>query len=321
MNFEQFAKYVEENIKDYLPSKYADASIHIVNCRKTIKSESYTGIHVARSDSRLNEATPVISLEGIYKKMQEKNIPIEEIMKDIAGVVKEAVEKELKVDISKENILGNLFTAAVNFEKANLDDKPYIQINDIAIVAKAEVGHDKDEMSMLTINNDLAEMLGMSPDEIMTMAMENNPKFSEPVCRDMLTLMSDLMDADLPKPKDDEPKMYVLTNSRGMYGASFVADKQVLGTIADRLGGDFAILPSSVHELIIIPEIKEHMLPELKAMVEEVNRTLVDEQGLFLSDNVYVYNAKKGMVAVYDGELKPEKIKETLDKNPSRLVR
>ena len=46
--------------------------------------------------------------------------------------------------------------------------------------------------------------------------------------------MSDLMDADLPKPKDDEPKMYVLTNSRGMYGASFVADKQVLGTIADR---------------------------------------------------------------------------------------
>ena len=79
------------------------------------------------------------------------------------------------MDISKENILGNLFTAAVNFEKANLDDKPYIQINDIAIVAKAEVGHDKDEMSMLTINNDLAEMLGMSPDEIMTMAMENNP--------------------------------------------------------------------------------------------------------------------------------------------------
>ena len=47
MNFEQFAKHVEENIKDYLPSRYADANIHILNCRKTTKSESYTGINVA----------------------------------------------------------------------------------------------------------------------------------------------------------------------------------------------------------------------------------------------------------------------------------
>ena len=52
-------------------------------------------------------------------------------------------------------------------------------------------------------------------------------------------------------------KMYVLTNRRGIYGASFIADKQVLGSIAEKLGGDFAILPSSVHELIIIPEIKK----------------------------------------------------------------
>lgn len=317
MNFEQFAKYVEENIKDYLPSRYADASIHILNCRKTTKSESYTGINVALPDRGINEATPLISLDGIYKKMQEENIPIGEIMKDIAGVVKESAEKEIKVDLSKRNILENLFTVAVNYSDANLDDKPYMQINDIAIVAKSEVAYNED--GAITITNDLAEMLGMSPDEIMTMAMENNAKFSRPVCRDMLTLMSDLLDADLPKPKADEPKMYILTNRRGIYGASFIADKQVLGSIAERLGGDFAILPSSVHELIIIPEIKKHMLPELKAMVEEVNRTLVVEQGTFLSDNVYVYDAKKDMVAVYDGKLNPEKIKGDIKRNPSLL--
>lgn len=317
MNFEQFAKYVEENIKDYLPSRYADASIHILNCRKTTKSESYTGINVALPDRGVNEATPLISLDGIYKKMQEENIPIGEIMKDIAGVVKESAEKEIKVDLSKRNILENLFTVAVNYSDANLDDKPYMQINDIAIVAKSEVAYNED--GAITITNDLAEMLGMSPDEIMTMAMENNAKFSRPVCRDMLTLMSDLLDADLPKPKADEPKMYVLTNRRGIYGASFIADKQVLGSIAKRLGGDFAILPSSVHELIIIPEIKKHMLPELKAMVEDVNRTLVVEQGTFLSDNVYVYDAKKDMVAVYDGKLNPEKIKGDIKRNPPLL--
>lgn len=317
MNFEQFAKYVEENIKDYLPSRYADASIHILNCRKTTKSESYTGINVALPDRGVNEATPLISLDGIYKKMQEENISLGKIMKDIAGVVKESAEKAIKIDLSKRNILENLFTVAVNYSDANLDDKPYMQINDIAIVAKSEVAYN--ENGAITITNDLVEMLGMSPDEIMTMAMENNAKFSRPVCRDMLTLMSDLLDADLPKPKADEPKMYVLTNRRGIYGASFIADKQVLGSIAERLGGDFAILPSSVHELIIIPEIKKHMLPELKAMVEDVNRTLVVEQGTFLSDNVYVYDAQKDMVAVYDGKLNPEKIKGDIKRNPPLL--
>ena len=317
MNFEQFAKYVEENIKDYLPSRYADANIHILNCRKTTKSESYTGINVALPDRGVNEATPLISLDGIYKKMQEENISIGKIMKDIAGVVKECAEKEIKIDLSKRNILENLFTVAVNYSDANLDDKPYIQINDIAIVAKSEVAYN--ENGAITITNDLVEMLGMSPDEIMTMAMENNAKFSRPVCRDMLTLMSDLLDADLPKPKADEPKMYVLTNRRGIYGASFIADKQVLGSIADKLGGDFAILPSSVHELIIIPEIKKHMLPELKTMVEDVNRTLVVEQGTFLSDNVYVYDAKKYIVAVYDGKLNPEKIKGDIKRTPPLL--
>ena len=317
MNFEQFAKYVEENIKDYLPSRYAYANIHILNCRKTTKSESYTGINVALPDRGVNEATPLISLDGIYKKMQEENISIGKIMKDIAGVVKECAEKEIKIDLSKRNILENLFTVAVNYSDANLDDKPYIQINDIAIVAKSEVAYN--ENGAITITNDLVEMLGMSPDEIMTMAMENNAKFSRPVCRDMLTLMSDLLDADLPKPKADEPKMYVLTNRRGIYGASFIADKQVLGSIAEKLGGDFAILPSSVHELIIIPEIKKHMLPELKTMVEDVNRTLVVEQGTFLSDNVYVYDAKKDMVAVYDGKLNPEKIKGDIKRTPPLL--
>lgn len=315
MNFEQFAKYVEENIKDYLPPRYEDARVRIVDCRKTTKSESYKGINVAVSDRGINEPSPVVSLEGFYKEMQEKNIPIGELVKDIAGVIQEATTKKLALDLSKKNILKNLFTAAVNYSDANLDDKPYIQINDIAIVVKSEVDYNKN--GVITITNELAKELDLTPDEIMTMAIENNAKFSRPICRDMLTLMSNLLDVDLPAHKDEEPKMYILTNRRGIYGASFIADKRVLGSIAGRLGGDFAILPSSIHELIIVPDVKRDMLPELKSIVEEVNKTLVDDQGVFLSDNVYVYDAQSGMVAVYDGELNPEKVRGDIDRSPS----
>ena len=61
------------------------------------------------------------------------------------------------------------------------------------------------------------------------------------------------------------------------------------------------------------------MLPELKTMVEDVNRTLVVEQGTFLSDNVYVYDAKKDMVAVYDGKIKSGENKRGYKKEPRRF--
>ena len=321
MNFEQFTKYVEENIKDYLSPKYEDARVRIVDCHKTTKSESYKGINVALTDRKTNEPSPVVSLEGFYQEMQEKNIPVKELVKDIAGVIEEAATKEFNLDLSKKNILENLFTAAVNIKDANLDDKPYVQINDIAIVAKSEV--DRNGNGVITITNHLAEELGLSPAEVMTMAMDNNAKFSRPVCQNMLTLLSDILDddSDSPVAEEVEPEAYVLSNRRGMYGASFIADKEVLGAVARKLGENFAILPSSVHELIIVPDVKARMLPELKSIVENVNKTLVNSQGMFLSDNVYVYDAKEDMVAVYDGELKPEKIKGEAMKNPSVLFR
>ncbi len=61
---------------------------------------------------------------------------------------------------------------------------------------------------------------------------------------------------------------------------------------AERAGGDFFILPSSIHEVLIVPDNGEMKLPELEAMVRDVNATQVAPPDK-LTDSVYHYDARE----------------------------
>ena len=83
--------------------------------------------------------------------------------------------------------------------------------------------------------------------------------------------------------------MYVLTNQSKYYGASGILDHSTLHRISEQIG-DFIVLPSSIHEVIIIPK-NEDMgdYSRLAAMVKEVNAAVVLPEER-LSDHVYVYS-------------------------------
>ena len=91
--------------------------------------------------------------------------------------------------------------------------------------------------------------------------------------------------------------MYVLTNCRKFFGASEILDKNTLHSIADKIGDGFILLPSSVHEVIILPPQNEKEYGKLAEMVQEVNMTQVsvEEQ---LSDHVYVYCRSKDALQI-----------------------
>ena len=91
--------------------------------------------------------------------------------------------------------------------------------------------------------------------------------------------------------RDDEG-MYVLTNEEKYLGAVCVCYPGVLERIADTFGRSFFVLPSSIHECIIVPETGEDFEGDLQEIVREVNRLYVSEEE-YLSDNVYYYDRKE----------------------------
>lgn len=94
--------------------------------------------------------------------------------------------------------------------------------------------------------------------------------------------MSDLLGLD----HQDDMKMYVLTNSEQHLGSGLIVHDKVLRHILDTIGEDIYILPSSVHELIVIPSSVVDDEKYLTSMVHEINQTEVEPKDR-LSDDVY----------------------------------
>jgi hypothetical protein len=83
--------------------------------------------------------------------------------------------------------------------------------------------------------------------------------------------------------------MYVLTTESGNLGASALFYPDVQEKAAELMGSGYYVLPSSVHECILVPDIAGHNEKDLCAMVKEANRTVVEPKDV-LSDNVYHFD-------------------------------
>lgn len=83
--------------------------------------------------------------------------------------------------------------------------------------------------------------------------------------------------------------MYILTNQNKVNGAGVLARDGVLDKIGELLGSDFYVLPSSTHEVILVPDNGNMQTKELEDMVKEVNATQVPPEDL-LSDKVQYYD-------------------------------
>ena len=83
--------------------------------------------------------------------------------------------------------------------------------------------------------------------------------------------------------------MYVLTNTTGSLGAAALFYPDVKEKAGELLGGDYYILPSSTHEVILVPDSADIDAKNLCDMVKQANRTVVEPNDI-LSDNVYHYS-------------------------------
>ena len=91
----------------------------------------------------------------------------------------------------------------------------------------------------------------------------------------------------------EKDKMYVLSNKLKYYGAACIAYPNILDMLAGVLKETFYVLPSSVHEVIIVPESSQIRQSELDRMVREIYESQVPEEEI-LSNHAYFYYAQEG---------------------------
>ena len=290
MNLNDFTIMVRDNIGEYL-SEY---NVDDIYEKDVIKNNGvvYKGLVISLKG---RETAPTVYMD-YYFSMYKHGKSFEEILKLIYENYKQAEEK---MDLTEreagklDNYKEKLFIKVVNFEKnkKSLENCPYIPFLDLAITFRYLVHKDEKDISSTMINNALMDMWGLNTQSIYKVAYKNMKKLFPPSIRKMSDIISCYTDDLDIKPENE---MYVITNDSSINGASYIICKEIIDDFCRKKNSDYYLIPSSIHELILVPKSLDEDGENLKMFVKEVNKTAVLPVD-FLSDNVYFYSRDDGI--------------------------
>lgn len=174
-----------------------------------------------------------------------------------------------------------------------LSSVPHRLIEDLALIYRA----DQAEGISVVINDRMLAGYGIAPEQLhedaLASAQDRHPCVIRPI-REVLGIGQEDDDPELRDPDDAAPELYVATTADMFRGACVIAYPGVLEQAAARLGGSYYILPSSIHEVLLVPARGEDRSEEYRDMVTEINSAMVPENEK-LSDSVYFYDHADGI--------------------------
>lgn len=283
LDFSSFAVQLKELVSSQLGEEF-ELYLHTVTKNN---GGSREGIVVRKKEERVTHS---IYLERYYKKYI-KNMELETIAVEFIQAYRQAAqnnlpEAEMLEDFDK--IRDNIFFRLVNYQKNEiiLSDIPFLPFLDLTITFHCLVQNKMDYISSLRITNHHLELWGINIKKLTEIAKDNTPRIFPASIRTMEEIFRGFSLAT----EEDVNPMYVVSNNTGINGASCLLYKDVISVLAGELNSNLFILPSSIHEIIVMKDDGFIGKEELAQMVKEVNLTQVAEED-FLSDSVYYYSA------------------------------
>ena len=182
-----------------------------------------------------------------------------------------------------------------------LEQVPHKRILDLAVVFYCLLDNEYGRSATALIYNNNLKNWNVTIDDVYKAALKNTPDLLHSKISSMAALFEKCgvnVDGEEVDLKDYVPSdMYVLTNESKLNGAACILYENVLYDFAQKLGADLYILPSSVHEVILLPKLSMFEKDELVNMVKEVNTEGVAADEV-LSDHVYEYNRTERLITM-----------------------
>lgn len=232
-----------------------------------------------------------------YKQWCTGRCSLQEIADGVLNAYKSEMEKNKKIAesivLTWEQIKPNVYIRLVGRDRneKKLDGIPHEEYLDMVMIYHYVIEMGADTRGALLLTNEHLQMLGITKEELHEAAIDNTQTGMVPVVLDMEEMLRRLgtrLGVFVPEVKI-APYLYVMSNAYGKYGAVSLLFTEELKKFSDEIGKNFFILPSSVHELILIPDRGEESAEFLQAMVREVNMTQIEPTEV-LTDSVYYYD-------------------------------
>ncbi len=292
MNFEEFKAWVKENItsKDWKETSQVEISVVKKN-----NGVSKAGLSIREDE---HDVSPLLYLDDYYIHYQNG-----ELLENIIRNIRADYDKKVQMAAVKipnlqefENIRGRVIYRLVNYEKNKeiLEGCPHIRLYDLAVTFRWVARIDDVGVSTSLITNKQVKEWGVSVNDLVLAARQNTPRLFPAQIIDMEEMLAGMVSFIL---YPSTIPMYILTNKQELNGASALLYGDILKDFANKKGADMYILPSSIHEVIMVPADRINDPTKLLSIVHDANTTVVSI-GDVLSDSVYYYDRKKDQILV-----------------------
>ena len=302
LKFLEFTEVIKQELEAYMRKTDSEITCSITSITKNKETEKVS-IGIKGKDKRL--ATIVYLNE--YFEMYEKGAAVSELIPKMAELYKElGVSSVLGgVNINDFNSVKEHITAKIVNEKTNqneLEAMPHLTKEGMAVIYKIMIPlDDKLQERSIKITDSLLQAWGVSTEELHGVAMDNTKRISPPAFMVVDDVLQEVITGEVPCNyftdketflEKGKKEMYILTNEPKVDGAASLLHENILADIEKCLQEDFYILPSSVHEVLIVPKSISHDVGALKEMVRDINETHVLPEEV-LSNEIYEYNKEE----------------------------
>ncbi|MEY8356686.1 DUF5688 family protein [Lachnospiraceae bacterium 54-53] len=303
MVYEAFLETVKSSLRERLGDGF---TLTVQSVRKN-NGLTLDGLCIGKKNEK---AAPTIYLNSFYEAFRNGK-PLPGILADIMALYQNSrlpddfhFDELLSTDQIRDKIIYRLINETANREL--LEDVPHFSYPDLDLCLVFCLSFLKSEDNLLTalIHSQHLKTWNLSTEELYTAAMTNTPRLFPARIRSLPEVIKDIAGKSADKELAEEafheffdqvplsPPMYVLTNSTGMNGAGCMFYEGILKDFAACIGSDLIILPSSIHEVLILPYSREISFEELADTVFSINQEEVPEEDR-LSNHIYFYSRER----------------------------
>ena len=298
MEYKEFVEYIKMNA-GYIAGEGGNITINHVIKNNGCEMDGLVIMEKGK------DIAPTIYLDSFYE-LYTNGENIKNIIRQIE-VIYEQNKNNVTFDVNIlkhfDTIKDKIVYKVVNYRSNEklLEQVPHKRILDLAVVFYCLLDNEYGRSATALIYNNNLKNWNVTIDDVYKAALKNTPDLLHSKISSMAALFEKCgvnVDGEEVDLKDYVPSdMYVPTNESKLNGAACILYENVLYDFAQKLGADLYILPSSVHEVILLPKLSMFEKDELVNMVKEVNTEGVAADEV-LSDHVYEYNRTERLITM-----------------------
>lgn len=220
---------------------------------------------------------PIIYTEKMIENAENENKSLDEVVSAIINIYEsnKAFEFDVNMLFDRDFILNSIYVGLQKVSTEDIEKKPCEEFEGIESYLYIRGEADREGSYSIKVSKAILDRANISEVEAWEQAQTNTE--AETSLVSLAKVMSEMMGFEYSEEMDEMTPFFVISNTSKVKGASAILNKKVLAEFGERYHTDkIVVLPSSIHEMLLVPYTEEIDLDTFSEMVGQVNSSEVD---------------------------------------------